>query len=177
MCDFRKDTNEFIDSEGNSSMKANLGLDSFLSKFTSEDNASFSEIMAFEQTQLKKRYPWLYHPEDCQKALEDKSGEQQQQKIQYEARNSLMYVPDGVALSASESVESAKGPPKEVSSSNSRFPAGYSEAQKREILNREASQQQQKKEMNESAPQLVNQMRARREGPKSYSFEWYGRRR
>ena len=167
---FQKDTNEFVDSEGNC-VKVNLGLDSFLSDYTSEDNDSFSEIVAQELNRFIKKYPWLNGHINHHLCLDHKSDIDEQQHIKYEPRNSLMYIPDGAPLSASELLEATKGPPKKVSAIDTRFPDGHMELQ-REILN--SSQQEQETEVTsgrvgERTPQFTSRIRTLREDKQFFS--------
>lgn len=90
--------------------KASLpGLDDFLAKHTSEDNASFEQIMEVAEDREKMRNSWLHEAEEesmqrHQEIMALPSAERQAiQSIQagvdtwrYQARNSLMYYPPGV---------------------------------------------------------------------------------
>uniref|UniRef100_A0A8C7EE45 Ess-2 splicing factor homolog n=1 Tax=Nothoprocta perdicaria TaxID=30464 RepID=A0A8C7EE45_NOTPE len=84
-------------------------LDSFLAKHTSEDNASFEQIMEVAKEKEKVKHAWLYSAEEEyaqrrnnnlalpsaeQQALENvKAG---LETWEYTARNTLMYYPTGV---------------------------------------------------------------------------------
>ena len=46
-----------------------LHLDKFLSKVTSEDNASFSEIMKESEEKHKLKHAWLYEQEEEKKQV------------------------------------------------------------------------------------------------------------
>ena len=46
-----------------------LPLDKFLSKVTSEDNASFSEIMKESEEKHKLKHAWLYEQEEEKKQV------------------------------------------------------------------------------------------------------------
>ncbi len=99
------------------------GLDEFLSKYQSEDDASFGEIMEKAEERRRERYAWLYEGErEARLALEapDQTlaitdGKQEMKAIDqrpasvktwtYTGRNTLMYFPEGVELSAKEKVE------------------------------------------------------------------------
>ncbi|XP_007435524.1 splicing factor ESS-2 homolog [Python bivittatus] len=85
-------------------------LDKFLAKHTSEDNASFEQIMEVAKEKEKVRHSWLYEAEEAfaqrhQEQLALPSLEEQQalgsgkagvETWEYKAKNSLMYYPPGV---------------------------------------------------------------------------------
>ncbi|KAM6403780.1 splicing factor ESS-2 homolog [Rhynochetos jubatus] len=84
-------------------------LDSFLAKHTSEDNASFEQIMEVAKEKEKVKHAWLYSAEEeyAQRRSENlalPSAEQQAlenvkaglETWEYTARNTLMYYPTGV---------------------------------------------------------------------------------
>nr|XP_020016301.1 protein DGCR14 isoform X3 [Castor canadensis] len=84
-------------------------LDVFLSRYTSEDNASFQEIMEVAKEKSRARHAWLYQAEEefekrQKDNLELPSAERQAiessqagvEAWKYKAKNSLMYYPDGV---------------------------------------------------------------------------------
>ncbi|KAM4649263.1 splicing factor ESS-2 homolog isoform 1-T1 [Amazona ochrocephala] len=84
-------------------------LDSFLAKHTSEDNASFEQIMEVAKEKEKVKHAWLYSAEEeyAQRHSENlalPSAEQQAlesvkaglETWEYTARNTLMYYPTGV---------------------------------------------------------------------------------
>lgn len=84
-------------------------LDRFLAKNTSEDNASFEQIMALAEDKEKLRNSWLYEAEEEFKKRHEEnlalpSSEQQALECtkagvetwEYKARNALMYYPEGV---------------------------------------------------------------------------------
>lgn len=88
------------------SEKKKESLDEFLSKSTSEDNASFQVIMEKSAIAHQKKYPWLYKDEnEEQKKLTDMlalppSNTEEDRKAElvtwaYKNKNALMYVPDG----------------------------------------------------------------------------------
>ncbi|XP_053443491.1 splicing factor ESS-2 homolog isoform X1 [Nycticebus coucang] len=85
------------------------GLDIFLSRYTSEDNASFQEIMEVAKEKSRARHAWLYQAEEeFEKRQKDSLAlpSAEHQAIQssqagvetwkYKAKNSLMYYPEGV---------------------------------------------------------------------------------
>ncbi|OCT98287.1 hypothetical protein XELAEV_18010517mg [Xenopus laevis] len=85
------------------------GLDSFLARHTSEDNASFEQIMEVAKEKERSKHSWLYEAEEeykekLQQNLALPSAEMQAIECgkagldtwEYKAQNSLMYYPAGV---------------------------------------------------------------------------------
>ncbi|XP_076346064.1 ess-2 splicing factor homolog [Tachypleus tridentatus] len=97
-------------------------LDQFLSKYTSEDNASFEVIMEEASRRHQQRFPWLYQDETRENYKMESAlalPSIQQQAIEngrpstlttweYKNRNSLMYIPDGAELTAEERLQQEK---------------------------------------------------------------------
>ncbi|XP_023384034.1 splicing factor ESS-2 homolog isoform X3 [Pteropus alecto] len=84
-------------------------LDVFLSRYTSEDNASFQEIMEVAKEKNRARHAWLYQAEEeFEKRQKDnltlppaehqaiESSQAGVETWKYKAKNSLMYYPEGV---------------------------------------------------------------------------------
>ncbi|XP_049620579.1 splicing factor ESS-2 homolog isoform X2 [Suncus etruscus] len=84
-------------------------LDAFLSRYTSEDNASFQEIMEVAKEKNRARHAWLYQAEEefekrqkdnlALPSAEHQAIESSQAGVEtwkYKAKNSLMYYPEGV---------------------------------------------------------------------------------
>ncbi|PIK40969.1 hypothetical protein BSL78_22182 [Apostichopus japonicus] len=113
---------------------ANLSLDKYLSKHTSEDNASFVEIMEVAQEKVRQKHAWLYE-------AVKKQAEEQDEKLKlkgpetlaiegpsdsnvktwtYTPKNMLMYVPEGMEYSPSEKMEDVKKA-REIKHMNTRF--------------------------------------------------------
>ncbi|XP_071766473.1 splicing factor ESS-2 homolog isoform X1 [Centroberyx gerrardi] len=104
-------------------------LDRFLSKNTSEDNASFEQIMVLAEDKEKLRHAWLYEAEaefkqrheenlalpSSEKAALDsvKAG---LETWEYKAKNALMYYPEGV-----KDDDAIFKKPREVVHKNTRF--------------------------------------------------------
>lgn len=101
----------------------NHTLDSFLQKYTSEDNNSFHEIIEAADRKLRQKFALLYKAESQQalemaQALALPSIEKQFAAIEdgsrkvdtwnYTNKNYIMYVPDGVELTKAEEIENAK---------------------------------------------------------------------
>lgn len=116
---------------------SDLPLDKFLSKNTSEDNASFEQIMDTAVEKHREKYQWLYEKEKEQKERKEKilalpsSEEGDQFKYEdrpsmietwnYTNKNVLMYYPDGVDASAQEKIEGKYIKRQEILHENSRF--------------------------------------------------------
>ncbi|XP_075746096.1 splicing factor ESS-2 homolog isoform X2 [Rhipicephalus microplus] len=121
------------DSQGVSAHNSQLSLDAFLHKHTSEDNASF-EVMATEaERRHREKHAWMYHDEKAEGApldamlegpapklaLEGPSSTTEQEGAsdrskapitwRYTNKNSLMYIPPGVALTEDEKRERGPG--------------------------------------------------------------------
>ncbi|KAH0625582.1 hypothetical protein JD844_015161 [Phrynosoma platyrhinos] len=105
-------------------------LDTFLAKHTSEDNASFEQIMEVAEEKEKARHSWLYEAEEefaqrhqeqlalpsTEKQLALTSGKAGVETWEYKAKNSLMYYPPGVP-----DEEEVFKKPREVVHRNTRF--------------------------------------------------------
>ncbi|MBN3304278.1 splicing factor ESS-2 homolog [Amia ocellicauda] len=104
-------------------------LDSFLAKNTSEDNASFEQIMELAEDKEKVRHSWLYEAEVEYKQRHDEnlalpssekqaieSGKAGVETWEYKAKNALMYYPEGV-----KDDEAIFKKPREVVHKNTRF--------------------------------------------------------
>lgn len=109
-----------------------MTLDKYLTKYTSEDNVSFGEIMAQSAEKHKQKHAWLYeaerqHEEETEEMLKLKSSEQlaiesrsnSVNTWKYQIKNSLMYVPEGTELSLAEKLK--QKPEKEISHTNTRL--------------------------------------------------------
>ena len=128
-------------------------LDKFLSKFESEDDASFSDIMEKTRVQHRAKHAWLYEKEreyshslaapEPTLAITDGSegggGEGEGKAVvvvgeepersgvkswTYTAKNSLMYIPDGLERSVMQKV-SAPDEKREVVHSNTRLSGAF----------------------------------------------------
>jgi len=106
----------------NDETESKTGLDDYLSTHTSEDNASFQEMMVEAENKRKLKYVWLYEAGDKSKAWLAIDGSatrvpvvegsnprpKQVDSWAYKNKNYIMYIPDGVELSAEEKIELAK---------------------------------------------------------------------
>ncbi|KAJ3146824.1 DiGeorge syndrome critical region protein 14 [Geranomyces michiganensis] len=105
-----------------------LSLDAFQTQYTSEDNASFSNIVDKVNAERRAKYAWVFDKEKGQLTLP--GGASPQNALEhvdkgvagwkYKAKNSLMYHPDGVPQTLAEQAAS-RGPPKAISPSATRF--------------------------------------------------------
>ncbi|XP_055611944.1 splicing factor ESS-2 homolog [Uranotaenia lowii] len=96
-------------------------LDSFLQRYTSEDNDSFQEIMEAADKKLRQKFSVLYEAESISKegmekclalpSIESQFGKNEKPKElnmwAYKNKNYIMYIPDGVQLSREEEIEMA----------------------------------------------------------------------
>uniref|UniRef100_A0A915I9E8 Uncharacterized protein n=1 Tax=Romanomermis culicivorax TaxID=13658 RepID=A0A915I9E8_ROMCU len=127
-----------------------LTIDKFLYKFTSEDNASFEEILEESELKLREKHSWMYnaeseHDKKFQDSLHLKQADEQLLAITegestssqmlkrnrkrasvdnwtYKALNAVMFTPDDVALTSEELVERHKMKQREILSRNTRLP-------------------------------------------------------
>ncbi|KAL3857379.1 hypothetical protein ACJMK2_012054 [Sinanodonta woodiana] len=130
-------------------------LDKFLMKNTSEDNASFAEIL--EETQKKhcEKHAWLFENEKNRTEEENQRlalpGIEEQAALEngpagvdtwkYTTRNAVMYVPDGVDFSSKELMEMSKKKPREIIHENTRFKGRpWNERQSKTLLKQAASE-------------------------------------
>ena len=130
-----------------------VGLDNYLSTHTSEDNASFQEIMAEAEKRHKLKYAWLYKNEETAKALaienekrealpiENREKMKELEMWNYTNKNYIMYIPDGVELTKEEKIEMAKQK-QEVVHVNTRLTVNpFNEQQNKETISELAKSQ------------------------------------
>eukprot|EP00743_Colponemidia_sp_Colp-15_P006125 GILK01006584.1.p1 GENE.GILK01006584.1~~GILK01006584.1.p1 ORF type:complete len:465 (-),score=62.34 GILK01006584.1:104-1498(-) len=105
-------------------LSTGLSLDKFQAKYTSEDNASFETIYTAEQEDKAKRQFW-FQESQTRLALMASNNEGRPTNVdtwKFQARNSLMFVPEGelpLAIPTQQPV--AMGPPKIIKHDNTRF--------------------------------------------------------
>ncbi|GJJ72964.1 protein DGCR14 [Entomortierella parvispora] len=123
----------------------NMSLDQFQAMYTSEDNASFNEILEKVNARKQEEYNWMHSLEQKSilliehqregRELPDTSGTiEDKSKLQlmladkrsgviptwgYKAKNTLMYQPDGLGSDLNDRI--IRGNPKEISHANTAF--------------------------------------------------------
>ncbi|XP_043605025.1 splicing factor ESS-2 homolog [Bombus pyrosoma] len=129
------------------------GLDAYLSIHTSEDNASFEEMMIEAEKKLRLKYAWLYEAEENCKALTNgKSSDtlaiegsndkpNQLDSWNYQNKNYIMYVPDGVELTPDERIDLAKKKQMVVHENTRLRTNPFNEQQNKETINELAKNQ------------------------------------
>lgn len=137
--DCRK-TVEAVETEnvpGKNKDESNFTLDRFLAKNTSEDNASFEQIVETSRQKHREKYQWLYEREKEQIERKEKilalPASEDGDQFKYEDRpamietwnytnkNALMYYPDGVDASVQEKIDGKYTKRQQILHSNSRF--------------------------------------------------------
>ncbi|KAI8140675.1 nuclear protein DGCR14 [Fennellomyces sp. T-0311] len=101
-----------------------LSLDQFQTLYTSEDNASFTEVLEKTNAKRREKYKWLLDKE----AAPMITGEERKMieyatspaVWKYTAKNALMYIPEGTGQSYLNEVES-RAPAKAIEYSNTQF--------------------------------------------------------
>lgn len=130
------------------------GLDDYLSTHTSEDNASFEEMMVEAENKRRLKHAWLYEAEEKSKAwlaianttdalaIEGSSSRPKQvDSWTYKNKNYIMYIPDGVEPTAEEKIELAKKK-QAVMHENTRLRTNpFNEQQNKETINELAKSQ------------------------------------
>lgn len=131
-----------------------LALDAYLSVHTSEDNASFQEMMIEAEKRHKLKYAWLYEAEEKSKALAIERNKEAPLAIEgqdsrpreldswsYKNKNFIMYIPDGVELTPEEKINMAKRK-QEVVHDNTRLRMNpFNEQHNKETINELAKSQ------------------------------------
>lgn len=133
-----------------------LPLDEFLSRYTSEDNESFSKIIEKVNQKKREKYAHLLEGEkekveaieyDKRDRITDGYGTSGQplstlEEWKYTAKNLLMYYPTDrgeVSLTPEEQAERLKGLTKEINRSNTRFHSGNSLSDSKPLKEDEAA--------------------------------------
>lgn len=136
-----------------------IGLDEFFCDNTSEDNASFEEILVDNEKKHRLKYAWLYKPETEPEFLAIKEGGDKPLAIEsgnkkkpfldtwsYKNKNYIMYIPDGVELTSEEKIELAKKK-QEVVHANTRLKVNpFNEQQNQQTINELAKAQSKTKD-------------------------------
>ena len=111
-----------VESGKNVTQEERLSLDAYLSAHTSEDNASFEEIVAETELHRQAKFAWLYKAEEKSTALAIEASKKDLPIAgafpeprpfsldgwRYKNQNYIMYVPDGVELTPEEQIDMAK---------------------------------------------------------------------
>ncbi|XP_015787367.1 splicing factor ESS-2 homolog [Tetranychus urticae] len=128
----RDDTTEDTIEPSKKKIKTNLSLNAFLSKYTSEDNASFDDIMKEAEKRHRQKYPWLYLEEEKMNQMitdgmtlpsiegQDMIGADGtvgRIAWAYKNLNSLMFIPEGVK----DGTQFAPNPHSTICHENTRF--------------------------------------------------------
>ncbi|KAJ3045445.1 hypothetical protein HK097_001218 [Rhizophlyctis rosea] len=113
----------------------NLSLDAFQSKYTSEDNASFSKILHKNNTENRSRYNWVFDKTSSQLTLSAPTpepsllitdGSDRPNVInhwKHNPLNHLMYVPAEDYTPTTPSESSTRGPPKSITHNATSLPS------------------------------------------------------
>lgn len=112
--------------------RSSLCLDQFLNRYESEDDSSFAEMLVKSKEVHEQKHAWLHDKEkeyakltsDNKLALPENKRHAGLNSWTYTAKNSLMYVPDGVDSSAVEKVQEAVRN-REIIHSNTRLPPQF----------------------------------------------------
>ena len=134
-----------------------LSLDEFLSTHTSEDNASFEEIIEDNEKKHRLRNAWLYKTETESKIPAIENGKSQPLAIEdgsktrrrpfvvdtwsYKNKNYIMYIPDGVELTSEEKIEMAKNKQEVIHSSTRLKVNPFNDQQNKETIHELAKNQ------------------------------------
>lgn len=116
------------------SKESTLQLDEFLTRYESEDDSSFTGMLVEARRLHQHKHAWLHKQEqqaqlslEKKLAIEDSSEYNRRAGLDswtYTAKNSLMYVPDGVGSSAVEAIRGSNENRKIVHS-NTRLPEQF----------------------------------------------------
>lgn len=130
----QRSTKSTTSNKSEKSISDGHSLDSFLSKYTSEDNESFQEIIDSAEQKLHEKFSVLYKAEQLSIEYQKNSMALPSIEKQFEApdpmrkidtwtyknKNHIMYVPDGVELTDQEKMEMANKK-QQISHSNTRL--------------------------------------------------------
>ena len=126
------------------SIADNHSLDSFFTKYTSEDDQSFEEIIEAADERLKQKFAILFDAEDqsaelLRNSLALQSGESTERPNKldtwtYRNKNYIMYIPDGVDYTQEEKIEMAKRR-QEITHNNTRLVSNpFNDTQNKETI-------------------------------------------
>ncbi|KAI8973323.1 nuclear protein Es2-domain-containing protein [Mycotypha africana] len=110
----------------------NLSLDQFQTLYTSEDNASFKEILDKANEKVRLNNKWFFDRESNRFTITNgeegskpkliEANEKAPAGWKYQARNALMYYPQGESKSWIHDDKDARGAPKSISYENTHIP-------------------------------------------------------
>jgi protein DGCR14 len=132
-CDSGDRVADDTESSGTNKHDSTLSLDQFLNTHESEDDASFKEMVIKSNEKQYQKHAWLHEKEEEYGKLASEGKQaicattdviHQRAGLDswaYTAKNSLMYIPDGVENSAVDKVERAVRE-REIVHSNTRLP-------------------------------------------------------
>ncbi|KFD54161.1 hypothetical protein D918_01523 [Trichuris suis] len=114
-----------------------LNLDRYLQRYTSEDNASFEEIIEAQEAEMRRKKAWMFDAEEAHASKHTKSlalrGADEQLMLPaptspksldnwtYKAKNAVMFVPDGVDWTPEEMEKRAKMSERVICHKNTRL--------------------------------------------------------
>lgn len=148
-----KDIPANTDTKEKDKTEPTTGLDAYLSIHTSEDNASFEEMMIEAEKKLRLKYAWLYEAEENCKALTNAKSSgtlaiegsndkpNQLDSWNYQNKNYIMYVPDGVELTPDERIDLAKKKQLVIHENTRLRTNPFNEQQNKETINELAKNQ------------------------------------
>ncbi|CAO3587815.1 unnamed protein product [Absidia cylindrospora] len=95
----------------------NLTLDQFQTVYTSEDNASFTDLLEKANNKRKSHYRWFYDKQAQQLCIEDDKTTQKRIGSKGNGGNLLMYYPEGPSESIIDESKQ-RGAPKSITYAN-----------------------------------------------------------
>ncbi|ORY96707.1 nuclear protein DGCR14 [Syncephalastrum racemosum] len=101
----------------------NLSLDQFQALYTSEDNASFAELLEKANAKRKEKFQWMFDKDRSQLLIENEDKkliEAPRGEYRYKTKNALMYIPEGTGGSLIK--ENARAAPKAIHYTNTDLP-------------------------------------------------------
>ncbi|CAO3645466.1 unnamed protein product [Cunninghamella echinulata] len=111
--------NYYNETEADLSKRINLdlSLDQFQTVYTSEDNASFSDLLEKANAKRKNQYRWFYDNQSQRLCIEDKKTNTIESSKPSLGKNLLMYYPEGPSQSSLNDKDS-RAAPKSISHEN-----------------------------------------------------------
>mmetsp|Transcript_58650 Transcript_58650/g.104660 ORF Transcript_58650/g.104660 Transcript_58650/m.104660 type:complete len:457 (-) Transcript_58650:574-1944(-) len=110
-----------------------MGLDEFLSRYTNEDNVSFTELFKKHQAEHRKRHKWLFDRDACfkdqllkmggEQAVLDYEREEETKRVALAERKALMPPPPPKSKAEMLQLQEALRRPKEINHSGTQLKA------------------------------------------------------